>query len=530
MTANIIKSSELAIGNILYVYNLHGHSPLVVAQISDLDEASVLAGVLRIEEGCWVKVEYLNDREDEVLHVPLDSHVVLWSSEHPSPISRPLGWRVRTIEPKTTDWVEEAIVARTSRWGQTGDIVHISDSHGLCYTLRFADGGTAAFCPSELEVITKHPSLIMGGPAQDRQRFGLVAVASIDIAIGDVLFHAKDRSPFGEAACAKTLDSVDTSVGLPLALGRVSSISGSGLQREVKLGNDRRFIFYRDDVVVITRGVELDDFTDIGRGLGDAYYLRELAKAYRQLNGEDSEANEDGSGNWSFREVCLGIKDLQVEIACRDREYKRIAKMNLELRSSRSDWRNIAKHMAKLAGRDLPIDAPSVESVSLASRPAIDIDIVERTIASVLEALPSPEDRAIMDRLNLKTAQFIGAEALAYELRSLWRKWTPKQEAESFTASPSAKSRILGRESEISAALTPLAEAIVARGFGPTEFSLYTNEDDLVATAVVDGIPNISERLKLWKELQAILSEQSCAFSLQVSVDIRKRVLLEDDQ
>lgn len=50
------------------------------------------------------------------------------------------------------DYVASAIVARDLHDGQVGVVCDYHDSHGLCYEVKFKDGGVAFYDPDELAV------------------------------------------------------------------------------------------------------------------------------------------------------------------------------------------------------------------------------------------------------------------------------------------------------------------------------------------------------------------------------------------
>jgi hypothetical protein len=52
----------------------------------------------------------------------------------------------------TGDYTAEAIAERAAQNGKTGAVFAHSDSHGLCYGVRFEDG-EAWFDPNELEAL-----------------------------------------------------------------------------------------------------------------------------------------------------------------------------------------------------------------------------------------------------------------------------------------------------------------------------------------------------------------------------------------
>ena len=64
------------------------------------------------------------------------------------------GVRVRAtvLRSGKNDYTDVAIVERARHNGQVGTIVRHSDSHGLCYEVRF-DEGTAWFDPEELTIL-----------------------------------------------------------------------------------------------------------------------------------------------------------------------------------------------------------------------------------------------------------------------------------------------------------------------------------------------------------------------------------------
>ena len=51
------------------------------------------------------------------------------------------------------DYTASAIAARALYDGQSGVVGQHHDSHGLCYSVAFEDGGIAYFDPEELEVL-----------------------------------------------------------------------------------------------------------------------------------------------------------------------------------------------------------------------------------------------------------------------------------------------------------------------------------------------------------------------------------------
>lgn len=64
-----------------------------------------------------------------------------------------VGSQVKTVKPEvvSTDWSSKAVIqGRVGRWGQNGEIVNYSNSHGLCYEVKFVDDCTAWFEPREL--------------------------------------------------------------------------------------------------------------------------------------------------------------------------------------------------------------------------------------------------------------------------------------------------------------------------------------------------------------------------------------------
>lgn len=62
----------------------------------------------------------------------------------------PFGTRVRTIaDAGGKDWTD----TEARRWGADGVVVDRSDSHGLCYCVRYMDGSEGWFDPAELAKI-----------------------------------------------------------------------------------------------------------------------------------------------------------------------------------------------------------------------------------------------------------------------------------------------------------------------------------------------------------------------------------------
>jgi hypothetical protein len=54
-------------------------------------------------------------------------------------------------------WQESALEDRQGREGQEGVVTDYSNSHGLCFEVRFEDGATAWFEPAELTRLDKYP-------------------------------------------------------------------------------------------------------------------------------------------------------------------------------------------------------------------------------------------------------------------------------------------------------------------------------------------------------------------------------------
>ena len=52
------------------------------------------------------------------------------------------------------DYTYEGQVERLKYAGKYGNIISEHNSHGLCYTVKFPDGGIATYDPDELEIIS----------------------------------------------------------------------------------------------------------------------------------------------------------------------------------------------------------------------------------------------------------------------------------------------------------------------------------------------------------------------------------------
>lgn len=62
----------------------------------------------------------------------------------------PYMWRmVRTTHSQTDDWTSEGKLAR--KWNVKGQVIDLSNSHGLCYQVKHEDGTWAWYDPCELE-------------------------------------------------------------------------------------------------------------------------------------------------------------------------------------------------------------------------------------------------------------------------------------------------------------------------------------------------------------------------------------------
>lgn len=60
------------------------------------------------------------------------------------------GTRVQTtVDACGHDWTHEAQLER--KWGVEGTVIDRSDSHGLCYHVRHADGSDGWYDPAELQ-------------------------------------------------------------------------------------------------------------------------------------------------------------------------------------------------------------------------------------------------------------------------------------------------------------------------------------------------------------------------------------------
>jgi hypothetical protein len=58
---------------------------------------------------------------------------------------------------KVGGWQESAIADRQGREGQEGVVTDYSNSHGICFEVRFEDGATAWFEPAELTRLDRYP-------------------------------------------------------------------------------------------------------------------------------------------------------------------------------------------------------------------------------------------------------------------------------------------------------------------------------------------------------------------------------------
>lgn len=77
-----------------------------------------------------------------------------WLGTEGAPPALLRGTRVRATVLRTGegDYTTEAIVERRNHDGQVGTVIGFSNSHGLCYEVRFEEG-TAWFDPQELVVL-----------------------------------------------------------------------------------------------------------------------------------------------------------------------------------------------------------------------------------------------------------------------------------------------------------------------------------------------------------------------------------------
>lgn len=69
--------------------------------------------------------------------------------------------KVRTLQLSNRtpgDWHPDA--EKDCRWGVTGRITHVSDSHGVCYRVEHEDGSSAWYEPAELELLPESPPSI----------------------------------------------------------------------------------------------------------------------------------------------------------------------------------------------------------------------------------------------------------------------------------------------------------------------------------------------------------------------------------
>lgn len=67
--------------------------------------------------------------------------------------------KVRTTKSNSDDWAEEAKLIR--RWGVTGTICDLSNSHGLIYKIKHEDGSYAWYEPTEFESIDEDKSKLV---------------------------------------------------------------------------------------------------------------------------------------------------------------------------------------------------------------------------------------------------------------------------------------------------------------------------------------------------------------------------------
>jgi len=63
-----------------------------------------------------------------------------------------VGRLVKTIDDADSDYWNNP-KARGCQWGVLGQIIHYSNSHGLCFKVRHNDGSIAWYDPEELELL-----------------------------------------------------------------------------------------------------------------------------------------------------------------------------------------------------------------------------------------------------------------------------------------------------------------------------------------------------------------------------------------